>query len=131
MQFRSPHGDDIRIALTSGHVAIVGGEWRELPELFHYDAVLNGCERSDQPPMPGKVDVVADPNAMNRIADHDSAYREALATMVMRDVASDFTKDHLPNVNAVSRLCGFSAKKEDVLRVFRAMKEETASGPDA
>lgn len=131
MLFRSPTNKPIRIALTSGHTATVGPEWRELPVLFHHHAMTSGCERSDNSVVPELTEVEPGPDAMNRVVDHDTAYRNALTAMIERDEEGDFTRDSLPNTNAVSKLCGFSARKEDVLRVFRAMKDEALAEPAA
>lgn len=132
MRFRSPTAKPIRVALTNGHVAIIKNQWRELPETLHEAAVQAGAEREGQGKPPVRKPIVAAANAMGRVTDYDTAYREALTTMISRDVKGDFTKDSLPNVAAVSKLCGFAAVKEDVLRVFREMKAEAdVEGADA
>lgn len=125
MRFRSPTAEPIRVASTNGHVAIIKKEWRELPETLHEAAVKAGAQQEGQPKPPAKPKpAVASANASNQVANYDSAYREALTTMISRDVKGDFTKDSLPNIAAVSKLAGFAAVKEDVLRVFREMKAE-------
>lgn len=127
MYFRSHTGQPIRLALLSGHVTIVGPEWRELSQIFHQAAFQAGCERSDQPPPPAQLKR----DDGRSMGDHDAAYRAALVTMLSRNEEGDFTRDSLPNTNTVSGLCGFSARKEDVLRVFREMKEEAQAAADA
>ena|SRR5690348_13778412 len=127
MQFRSPNDNPIRLALTSGHSAIVSREWRELPEILHHAALSAGCECDQEHIVPKRVEVESGPDAMNRVVDHDGEYRKALAVMIERNEEGDFTGADLPNINVVSKLCGFSARKEDVLRVFRAMSAEAAS----
>lgn len=42
--FRSPDGNDIRLCLPSGHVAVVGKDWIELLPMFHTEAFDAGCE---------------------------------------------------------------------------------------
>lgn len=128
LMFRSPTDVPVRVALLSGQVALVGPEWRELPENMHADAVAQGCLRDNMLVSPPVVRPAAAAGAGGRIADADGAYRVALTTMIERDEEGDFTKDALPNINAVSKLCGFSARKEDVLRVFREMKAESGVG---
>lgn len=46
-KFRSSNGKDIRIALTSGEVAIVGKSWRELPESLWGPAYAQGAISDD------------------------------------------------------------------------------------
>ena len=47
MRYRSRTGDPVRIALLSGHVAVVTGEWRELPDQFRDAAYASGCISDD------------------------------------------------------------------------------------
>ena len=125
MQFRSPNGQDLHISTIYGHSAIVGAEWRELPEIMHLAALSAGCECDQQRVHAAPVLPESAPYAMARVVDHDSVYREALKTMIQRDEEGDFTKtDHLPNINVVSKLCGMTANKTDVLRVYREMLAE-------
>ena len=127
MRFRSPTDEPKRVALKSGHTAIIGPEWRELPELFHYQAMQEGCLRDDNLVVPVQAEVKAGEGASNQTVDYNTAYRQALITMITREEPADFTAASLPNINVVSKLCGFSAKKEDVLEVFRQLKEESAN----
>lgn len=125
MRFRSPSDKPIRVATTDGHIAIIKKDWRELPEALHAEAVAKGAQQEGQPRPPLKpAPAKAGPNASNQVVDYDTAYREALTTMITRDTKGDFTRDALPNIAVVSKLCGFTAVKEDVLRVFREMKAE-------
>lgn len=123
MRFRSRTDEPVRLALLSGHTAVVGRDWRELPPIFHADAYKAGCQAEDSAAVE-ETTVKPGPDAGNQVVDHDTAYRNALTTMVTRSEEGDFTAASLPNINVVSKLCGFTARKEDVLRVFRQMKEE-------
>lgn len=46
-KFRSASGSEVRLALLSGHVTIVGNEWVDLQEVFWRDAYANGCVSND------------------------------------------------------------------------------------
>ena len=46
-KFRSRTGVPVRLALLSGHVAIVDGEWQSLPLIFHESAYASGCVSED------------------------------------------------------------------------------------
>lgn len=46
-KFRSPDGKEIRIATLSGHVAIIGNELRDLPELLWSPAYAAGAISED------------------------------------------------------------------------------------
>lgn len=127
MKFRSPNSEPIRLSTTSGHAAIVTSEWRELPEILHLVALSSGCECDQERMSAHPVEVKSGPDAMNRVVDADGEYRKALTVLIERNEEGDFTGANLPNINAVSKLCGFSARKEDVYRVFRAMSDEAAA----
>lgn len=125
MKFRAPTAEPVHIALLSGHSAIVGPEWRELPPIFHAEALARRCE-VDKGGVIAPKDVPVQPSdeAQNQVADVDQHYRKAIEQMLERSEEGDFTNDDLPNINVVSSLCGFRAVKEDVLRVFRDMVAE-------
>jgi hypothetical protein len=117
----------VRLALTSGHAAIVGPEWRELPAMFHQAALGAGCECDKEQFKAVHAEPQSTPEAAARPTSHDDVYRKALTTMLEREEEGDFNRDGLPNTNVVSKLCGMSARKEDVLRVFRAMQAEAGT----
>jgi len=48
MRFKHPSG--IRLALTSGHVTVVGTQWQTLSPLFHAEALARGCQSERRPP---------------------------------------------------------------------------------
>lgn len=128
MKFRSPTGVDIRVGpLLSGHSAIVGRDWQSLPEILHHAALSAGCECDKERFTARQVEPESTPEAAARPASHDDVYRRALATMLERNEEGDFTADNLPNINRVSQVAGIKAKKEDVLRVFRAMQAEAGA----
>lgn len=126
MQFRHPAG--ARVATTTGHVTLVGPEWRELPEFMRAQALSMGCE-CDQTRF--RADPDAKPTATHAVdATDDAVIRRALELMLTRkgdpDCASDFTADQTPNAKVVSKLTSMNVRKEDVMRVFRAMQTEAA-----
>ncbi len=127
MKFRAPTDEPIHLALLSGHSAIVTRAWRELPDIFHDEALARRCECDKRVTAPKGAKVQNGPNAINQTPDVDDLYREALAKMLVREVEGDFNGDGQPSIEAVSELAGFVATKEDVLRVFRAMEAEAAA----
>ncbi len=130
MKFRSPTDSTLRVALLSGHVAMVGPDWRELDPIFHREAMALGAQvdqaRFDNPDvLPESGD-----DAPSQ-TDEDADIRAALIKMLGRDEDGDFVgSTGLPNVKAVERVCGFRTSKEAVHRVFRALKNEAESGAD-
>lgn len=128
MKFRSPTGEPIRVTSLSGHCDIIGPEWQELTEVLHLAALAAGAECDKERVSARKVEPQSTPEAAARPTSHDDVYRRALAEMLERNEEGDFKADGSPNLNAVSKVAGLQAKKEDVMRVFREMKAEAEAG---
>lgn len=124
MKFRSRHGE-IRVSLLSGHSAVVGEQWRELDPMFQAEALAKGaeCDQGRFAAETPKGIEAENPHANGEVT-HEIAYRNAIATMLNRDQAGDFTSAGLPDIRRVSQLVGFQANKEGVYGVFHAMKAE-------
>lgn len=124
MQFRSRSGT-IRVCLLSGHAVVIDQNWRELDPMFHADALKQGaeCDQGRFAAETPKGIEAENPHANGEVT-HEIAYRNAIATMLNRDQAGDFTSAGLPDIRRVSQLVGFQANKEGVYGVFHAMKAE-------
>lgn len=125
MKFRHPNG--VRLALTTGHVTIVGPEWRLLLEMFHREALANGCE-CDQRTIRTTTHVpAASPQAVKQVDERD-AIRTAIIKMLERasdpTFGSDFTAAGTPNINTLAGLCGFRVDKDSALTVWGEMQAE-------
>ena len=125
MQYRHPVG--ARLALTSGHVAIVGPDWRELDEMFHAAALTARCE-INQALIPAIADVPPPaPSPQAEVAvDSDSVIRRALETMIERNGKDDFTGTNLPNIKTLEKLAGIQVNKGEVYAIYRDMQAEAA-----
>jgi len=125
MNFRSPTDAPVHLALLTGHTAVVTREWAPLDPIFHAKAFERRCECDAREVLaPKDIPVEAAEVSSGRYASIDDHYREALRTMLERSEEGDFTNDGLPNIKAVSKVVGFGAVKEDVLRVYREMVAE-------
>ena len=125
MKFRSPTTAPIRVALLSGHTALIGPEWRELDPIFHRDALALGaqCDATeiDNP----TVTPASSDEAKQAVTDTDTEIRKAIIEMLNRDEDGDFVASTgLPNLTVLQKMLGFRAEKEQVYAVFRAMKDE-------
>ena len=134
MKFRSPTETPVYLALHTGHTAVVRREWADLDPIFHAAAFEKRCE-CDKGGVIAPQDVAIEAAEVSeaRFASTDDHYRAALKTMLERNEEGDFTKDGLPNIKSVSKVVGFVAVKEDVLRVYRDMvaEAEAQAGADA
>lgn len=145
MKFRCPNNIPIRVASTTGHIAIVGPEFRELPAALHADALAKGCICDQQ--IVQAVDPTADPysnvaGANAVITGGERALiKQALKSMLIDRIEnphvpsedqptdSRFTPDNLPQVDYVSQIAGISANKVDVLDVWQELQAEAKSVP--
>ncbi len=117
MRFRSPTSTPVRVALTTGHVLLIGPELTEVPDFMVREAVANGAIPEGVSPelMQLKSEAGTDASITARI-------REALQTMLAerdtKEGPDEFTANGLPSVSAVSRRVGQKVSKEEVLAVW-------------
>lgn len=126
MKFRSPTGNLIRVALTSGHVTIIGEEWRELDPMFHREALAQGAqvdktEIRNAPAPP----IAASESGAAKVQDTETEIHKAIVTMLERDDDGDFVKGSgNPNLKAVEKLVGFRVERDTVYNIFQKMQDE-------
>lgn len=124
MKFKSPTSQSIQIALTSGHTCTIppateaNPEGVEIDPMFHREAIARGAEphgvptaHAPQSAMPTKADVIT----------------AALQAMLDGDDETDFKKDGTPDVNSVSRRCGFKVAREDVEAAWTKLNAEASA----
>lgn len=117
MRFRSPTSTPVRVALTTGHVLLIGEELTEVPDFMVREAVANGAIPEGVSPelMQLKSEAGADASIAARI-------REALQAMVKdrdsQEGPDEFTANGLPSVTAVSKRVGQKVSKEEVLAAW-------------
>lgn len=131
MKFKSPTDTPVQIVLLSGHSTNIGPEFEEVADIFINEALARGCLPESTVRTPSTAKVEAGAGAQGQNNDPKADYRKAIVTMLDRSEDGDFTGDGLPNNNAVSKLVGFRAVKEDVLEVFREMKAEAEAAEAA
>lgn len=124
MKYRSPTGEDIRVTSTTGHVAIVGADWRELPRIYHQAAIREGCE-VDQGVIPNDSKAAKVQGAGPQSQPPEAVIERALKTMLERDQAGDFTADDQPNLKVLGKLAGFTVTRDQVTPIYQKLVEET------
>lgn len=130
--YRNPNGTgQIRVVVPeTGHVALVGPEGKKLPSIYHNAAIAAGCE-CDAPTLKREdVKPQASPDAKTDKAPAERI-KDALKTMLERDVEGDFTKAGDPNLNVVSQLAGLRATRKDVGPIFAELKAEAEAEAEA
>lgn len=126
-KYRNPNGDEtLRVVTDTGHIALVKGDWKELPPIYHNAAIAAGCEcdaptvrKNDAKPL-ASSDAVKDKGA-------DEKIEAALKVMLSRDVEKDFTGTGEPNLNIVAQLTGMRVTRNQVSPIMRRLEEEAAA----
>lgn len=104
MKFKSPNPEPIHIALTSGHTAVIGKTFEELPAIFHREAVARGALIQGV-----KGQVVASMTPDNR----KTLVKNAMQDMLDGNDPADFTQDGKPDTGAVSKRVGFTIDRDE------------------
>ncbi len=117
MKFRSTTGEDIHIALTTGHTAVIGKELAELDKIFHKEAIARGA-------LPEGVDDEDD--GKGKGFDRAAKIVEILTAMVNGNTEGDFNGDGRPALKRVNERLGFTATREEVDAAWAIVSEALA-----
>jgi hypothetical protein len=128
-KFRSISGVPVRVALTTGHTAIIPAtEWKSLHPMFHADAYSRGCISEDQ--MDNLKDAIADVDkkGMNGDFGEDNKPRidapmdiserfqpivQGCKELIAMNNPDKFTGQGNPRIDALSEICGFEVTSEE------------------
>lgn len=128
IKFRSPTDKPIHVAILSGHAATIGPQWRELPKILHKAAIAEGAISSNM--TREAIDAVVE--GASGALDQDVAVKNALVAMLEeKDEPENFTETGTPNIDVLSTRCGFNVERAQMLRVWKALQDETGDDGDA
>lgn len=116
-RFKSTSGNQVRIALLNGHVALIGSDWTDLHQRFWNDAYANGCISEDMIKNTSTKDV--DPkvlNTLNNIALQKNEVADAIRKLVKENVLDSFDSNGKPKATQLTSMVGF--------RVTNPMRDE-------
>lgn len=121
MQFKSPNDEPIYIAELSGHCAVVGSEWRELPVQLHKSALMLGCITDNM-----SKEAVAEIVKFNAppVQDNHSILVSIIKGMADNPAVGDFTAAELPNLKVLSAKAGWTVNKEEMMQAVHAVGSE-------
>ena len=112
MLFKSPTDKPIQVILLSGHCAVVGPEWRELPPILHPEAFKLGCISDNM----NQEDIDA------RVIEHtpkaSSAEKLAEIIIAMKDEGEGFTAAGLPHLKTLSAKAGWTVSREEMMQAM-------------
>lgn len=123
MKFKSPTETAIHIALTSGHTCVIPPATDEAPDgvdidpMFHREAIARDA-------IPAGVPSAA--KTASTTPNRAEVITAALQKMLDGNEESDFKKDGTPDLNQVSRHCGFKVQREEAESIFKKLTESTA-----
>jgi len=128
-RFKSTTGEDVRIALLSGHVFLVGSEWKDLPEFAWSDAYAQRCISEDMITGNGSVGVTTEVMAkMDHIALAKEEIKGAILEAMEEGNESFFNKmNGVPKVSAISEKLGKKANQQYVREVWYRIQDETGA----
>lgn len=105
-RFRSASGKDVRIALTSGHIVIIGKKWITLAEHLHAEAYKHGCISDDMDAFKEmKNNEVSFALANKKVAEKDRLI-EIITDLVEKGDPKDFLKSGKVDAGALTREYG-------------------------
>lgn len=120
MKFKAPGETPVYIAMLSGHTAVVGDEWRELPLFMHRKALEEGCitDNMDQATIDAKLEAAA-PGESN----HDILVK-VIKDMMANPNEGDFTGADLPNLKVLAKNAGWNVNREEMMQAVQAIANE-------
>lgn len=115
MRFKSPGDEPIQVSLTSGHTAIIGTEFDELPAIFHRQAIAlgavpEGAEIHEQDETGG--------------FDRKQVIADAMRSMLDGNKAGDFTPDGKPDSGRLSAVVGFAVPRDERDAIWTKIADE-------
>ena len=123
-KFMSPTGEDIRIALLDGHVAVVSGEWRDLPEYFHKEAYAAGCISDDMAKLAEIKLSEHTVNAIEKVALKKEEIKAAIRELLENYDKANFTAQNLPKSTVLKSMIGKSVSNSERDEVWYALQQE-------
>ena len=116
-KFRSPTGEPLHVALTTGHTMVIppSDEGVEVPSNFQREAISRGAVLVDGGSAETKT----------QIRNRQLVLMDTLQTMVAGADKDDFTSDGKPNLVKLKAKAGFAVTREEADAAFA---ELTAQG---
>lgn len=134
-QFYSESGEDVRVTLPGGAVAIVGRKPRTLPQQFHRAALKAGCLIKGAAPAPTVQEKPEDdPHERIKLikaailtaveAEPDEGADEAAHNEYEAKYGDAFTQDGTPSVRWIEKELGFNISAQERDQAWNEVKAE-------
>jgi hypothetical protein len=122
MKFRSPTAEPIYVGLTTGHTCQIPPATDENPDGIEIEARFRRAAIAEGA-IPAGVPVLE--AETSHVPTRTSVIDAALNAMADGNEASDFKRDGTPDMNAVTRRCGFKVSREEVDSAWAKIKAAT------
>ena len=120
MKFKAPGDTPIYVALLSGHCAVIGSEWRELPPMLHRKALEEGCITDNMDPATAAMKTEA---ATPAPGNHEILVG-IIKDMMANPKQGEFTAADLPNMKVLVKKAGWNVSKEEMMQAVQAIAGE-------
>lgn len=127
MKFRSPTEKPVYVALTSGHAAVIGPEFRELPEILHRKALEEGCitDNMDEATINARTQSAAPGKSKHEIL------VDTIKAMAKEANDGDFVPSTgLPNLKKLAKRVGWNVSREEMMQAVQAIADEDENDAD-
>lgn len=107
-RFRSRNGEDIRVALTNGHVAVITSEWSPVIPLLWEAAYASGCVSEDME-VHKELDRVKESGMLDeveKLAALKGKVKDAIVTAIKDNNIKAFTKNNGPTAKYLTEAVG-------------------------
>lgn len=103
--------------MLSGHAAVIGPEWREIPPFMHREALSAGCitDNMDEETINARMEASKPDKSKHEIL------VDAIKSMMLNPKPGDFTGAELPNLKRLSALVGWTVNKEEMMQAVHAI----------
>lgn len=128
LKFRSRDEETKRVTHPAGHIALVGTEWVELPEMLHERALECGCITSDQAKSFGFVAGGKAPTAKTEDSITLADVKAAMKTMLESNDDTNFTTSGMPNKVTLNKMCSSRIPVELYDTAFAELQAESGLG---
>lgn len=115
MKFRAPGDEPVSVNLTSGHTFVVPPEGIEVPQMFHREAIAQGCILSASEPEPVAT---AKPQF-----DRAMVIGEAMEAMIAAKNPDDFNANGKPDLRRLCAKVGFQITREEADAVWAEVSQ--------
>lgn len=122
--FKSASGEPVRLALLSGHIAVVGNEWIQLDERFHSSAYASGCISNDMA-LNNEISInQRTVEILDKVAQKKEKILGAMRTLVEDYNSDNFTTGNKPKTSLLTEMIGERVMNNERDELWYTLQDE-------